>query len=204
MSQQPQSSSWRWQHVQQRPSQHSIQQPQQWSHQAPAPQQLVDTARQAAPRQVQSAQPLQGQTRPQGQRYGQQAMSGQRAQQGAADRWSPATVEAQPQAQVPPVDVLETPAELLVLVDMAGFDEDDIQLDIDNDVLRIAASRTLEIDDDETLLAQERPTRFERYLQLPMEANIEEARAKQEDGVCRITLPKSESAQSNHHRIGFQ
>jgi len=115
-------------------------------------------------------------------------------------------VQNQPrgQAQIPPVDVLETPDKLLVLVDMAGFDEDDIQLDIDNDVLRIAASRTLEIDDDETLLAQERATRYERYLQLPVEANIEEARAKQVEGVCRITLPKSESARDRHHRIGFQ
>jgi|GEM_PF-3185937 len=199
MSQQPQGSSWRWQQAQQWP-----QQPQQWWPQGPAPQQPVDTLQQAAPSQVRSAQSLQGQTQPQGRRHGQQAMPGQQAQQGVATQWSPATVEAQPQAQVPPVDVLETPAELLVLVDMAGFDEDDIQLDIDNDVLRIAASRTLEIDDDETLLAQERPTRFERYLQLPIEANIEEARAKQDGGVCRITLPKSESAQGNHHRIGFQ
>lgn len=123
--------------------------------------------------------------------------------QQVASQW-PVQDQPRGQAQIPPVDVLETPDELLVLVDMAGFDEEDIQLDIDNDVLRIAASRTLEIDDDETLLAQERPTRYERYLQLPVEANIEEARAKQADGVCRITLPKSESARDRHHRIGFQ
>ncbi|WP_026190166.1 Hsp20/alpha crystallin family protein [Halomicrobium katesii] len=128
---------------------------------------------------------------------GVQSMQGQQPARAAA-------TPTQISTQQPPVDVLETPDELLVLVDMAGFDEDDIQLDVDDDVLRIAASRTLSIDDDETLLTQERPTRFERYLQLPVDANIEAAKAKHEAGVCRITLPKSEQARDNHHRIGFQ
>lgn len=123
---------------------------------------------------------------------------------GQGSMGQPMVQTTQPQAREPAVDVLETPDELLVLVDLAGFDQDDIQLDVDNDVLRIAASRTLAIDEEETLLAQERLTRFERYLQLPVEANIEDASATHEDGVCRITLPKSEQARGSHHRIGFQ
>jgi len=149
--------------------------------------------------------PQTGAGQPQPQPRPQSPPGAQQVPTGTSTQWAIAAQgQAPAQPQIPPVDVLETPEELLVLVDMAGFDEDDIQLDIDNDVLRIAASRTLEIEDDETLLAQERPTRFERYLQLPVEANIEDASAKQADGVCRITLPKSESARDRHHRIGFQ
>lgn len=185
------------------------QQPQQlpqWSRQELAPQQSHPVQHQPVFRgaQVSSQQIPQAGAQSASQQTAQQsAQSGQQVgAQGSMGQ--PMVQTTQPQAREPPVDVLETPEELIVLVDMAGFDEDDIQLDVDNDVLRIAASRTLEIDDDETLLAQERPARFERYLQLPVEADIEDAKAKHKDGVCRITLPKSEQARGNHHRIGFQ
>ena len=181
---------------QQRPQPGTAAAQQGWASAQSAAQQPAQTGQQVGVSGAAAQQPAQT-----GQQVG---ASGAAAQPGSMGQSMAQTGPAQVQAREPPVDVLETPDALVVLVDLAGFDQDDIQLDVDNDVLRIAAGRTLEIDDEESLLAQERPTRFERYLQLPVEANIEEASATHENGVCRITLPKSEQARESHHRIGFQ
>jgi HSP20 family protein len=123
-----------------------------------------------------------------------QQMTEMAGQQGAAQ-----------QVGSPAVDVIETPTELLVICDVPGFKEDNMQLDLDNNVLRIVAKeRVHDLDEDERLLTAERPTAVERQIQLPKQIAVNDATAKYEDGVCTIHLPKDEEETRKATQIGFQ
>lgn len=104
-------------------------------------------------------------------------------------------------AASPPMDLVETPDEILVLVDTPGFETDDIQIQVDDRSLIVSAERG-DDDEEQTVLTRERPQRLYRVLTLPTQAVVEDAKASHENGVCRVTLPKSES--QRRRVIGFE
>ena len=110
---------------------------------------------------------------------------------------------AQPEqlVQVPPVDIVETPDEIVILVELPGYTEEDIVLEGMNQRVQILAEREFDPDEETKLHLRERMSRAERVVQLPMPVNIENADATFENGVCRIEVPKLEEVRG--HRIGF-
>lgn len=100
------------------------------------------------------------------------------------------------------VDIMETPDELRVYADVPGFDPDDVEVLCDDSTLTLLATRNVEDEDEASWIQRERPTEIQRELQLPARAVVDEAEATIEDGVCTITLPKSEEGRQK--RIGFQ
>ena len=109
---------------------------------------------------------------------------------------------SQPSVVVPAIDVYETADEIVILADTPGFDEDTIELQADEQSLLITASREQESEEGRTPLLQERPTHLERIVQVPPGADIEGAKATHEDGVCTVTIPKTESRR--RRTIAFQ
>lgn len=102
--------------------------------------------------------------------------------------------------EIPLLDLFEEADEFIVLVDLPGFDADEIELEASNESLRIIAQRDEDIEEDAYPLQRERSNRAERLIQLPGQVSIENADATCVDGVCRITLPKA--GESQRHRIG--
>ena len=113
---------------------------------------------------------------------------------------------AQTSAAVPMIDIVESGEEVVVYIDVPGFEEEQIDIHADANNLFVTADRSddpvFDPDEGESALLTERPVRLERRISLPAHIDPEEATATQEDGVCEITVPKDE--QERRHEIGFQ
>ncbi len=102
-----------------------------------------------------------------------------------------------------PVDIIERDDEYHIIVDMPGFEKDDVSLQVTDHTLRIEAERTVsEEEEDENYVRRERSTRtMQRRVSLPDEVEGDAAKAKLEDGVLSITIPKVESAKARKVEI---
>lgn len=106
----------------------------------------------------------------------------------------------------PMVDIVETPEDIVVYVDVPGYEKDDIDIHADANTLAVSADRSSEApfdeDEGEQGLVMERSVRLERTVSLPVHIDPEEASASYEDGVAEITVPKEE--EEKRREIGFQ
>lgn len=93
---------------------------------------------------------------------------------------------------VPLADIRDTNEALIVTMDVPGVDKKDIDITILDDELSVSAERKTETEVTEKDFHKRERTykKFERMVKLPVGVKIEEAKAKLEDGVLEITLPK--------------
>lgn len=96
-----------------------------------------------------------------------------------------------PPAMGPAVDVVDGPRAVAILVDLPGCDKEAIDIEANGHAVRILASRDTDPDERERTVQRERPTRFERVVELPASVDIEESEATYENGVLAVTLPKT-------------
>lgn len=89
------------------------------------------------------------------------------------------------------IDIIDNQDELWVNVDLAGFTAEEIQLRGDEHQLTFVAERFTELEEDRSWIVQERPSRIQRTVPLPVSVDMTGAEAVLEDGVCKITLPKA-------------
>jgi len=94
----------------------------------------------------------------------------------------------------PLADIKETPEEVIVEIELPGMNKDDIQLKATEDYLEVKAEAKKLIDEKhEGFYRKERSYRgFYRKILLPTKVKPEDARAKYENGVLTIVLPKKE------------
>lgn len=91
---------------------------------------------------------------------------------------------------LPPVDIVIKNDNLVVSIDMPGFDKKDIKLRIHGHILSISAKR--ETVDEGTIIWRQRPNIIDKKIRLPMRVKEEEdlnASAKYHDGVLTLTIP---------------
>lgn len=88
-------------------------------------------------------------------------------------------------AVTPPVDVLESASEVLVLVDLPGVALADLSLDLEKDTLTLSASRKLE---------GQAPIAYRRVFAIPADFDPEGIDAKLEAGVLSVRIPRKSSA----------
>lgn len=125
-----------------------------------------------------------------------------RSQQDPGQQAEPAA----PPAAVPAVDVVETASEIVVSVDVPGFETEHLQIHADGTQLYVSGDRSEdageEADDGEQVLLAERPVRVERTIPLAIKIDPESVSASHENGVCEIVVPKD--GDQGRHEIGFQ
>jgi HSP20 family molecular chaperone IbpA len=90
-------------------------------------------------------------------------------------------------------DMLESDDEFLVLINVPGCDEDDIDLRFVSGSLKVRAERGEEHEGYD-LVSEGRPKRIAETVPVPAEVEVEDAEAKYEDGVLRVRLPKAPEA----------
>ncbi|MDP9379396.1 MAG: Hsp20/alpha crystallin family protein [Chloroflexota bacterium] len=96
----------------------------------------------------------------------------------------------------PPVDMYETDSELAVHVELAGMNEDDIEVILFDDVLVIKGERKPAFGVAGNLTYYEAGVRYGRYraeVFLPITVEAEQVEARYENGFLRIRLPKPSS-----------
>jgi HSP20 family protein len=96
----------------------------------------------------------------------------------------------------PDADIYETATTIEIVADLAGVDEDDVEVQFFEDVLVIEGHRRLAVGDDKAVYhaagIRQGPFRVELALAAPVDP--ERVEARYERGLLRITLPKRQGA----------
>lgn len=90
-------------------------------------------------------------------------------------------------------DMLESPDEFLVLINVPGCDGEEIDLRFVRGNLKVRAEREEE-HEGYTFVSEGRPKRISERVPIPAEVNVDEAEARYENGVLRVRLPKAPGA----------
>lgn len=98
------------------------------------------------------------------------------------------------------VDLIETDADYLAVVDLPGYETADIEVTYTDGRLTISGTRTDDIDaDDEQYIRRERrTTSVDTTVALPGPVVEDEIAAAYDDGVLTVTLPKADPADDGH------
>ena len=94
---------------------------------------------------------------------------------------------------LPPVDIYENGTELVIIVDLPGFQKKDIHVNISKDILTIRAKRDIDIET-HTIHFRQRPSRIEKKIPLPYsipEDDNSNSKADYANGVLKIRIPIS-------------
>jgi len=101
----------------------------------------------------------------------------------------------------PNVELAETDKEIRVTAELPGFDEKDVEIVVEDNVLTLRGEKRLEVDDRERGYSERSYGRFQRRIGLPRGVEQERASATFRNGVLTITVPKSAAANENVRRI---
>jgi HSP20 family protein len=103
----------------------------------------------------------------------------------------------------PRASVYETPDEVVLELEMPGVNRDSIHIRVENDELSISGERTVKHDPGYELLHQERvPLNYRRSFVLSDRIASGNIKARCQDGVLELTLPKA--AQAKPRRIEIE
>jgi HSP20 family protein len=100
-----------------------------------------------------------------------------------------------------PVDIHEDDDNVYVEAEMPGFSRDDIDARVEGDMLQIDAERKEEQRETKEVHRERRYARVARRLPLPSAVDESKVEAKYEDGVLRLTLPKTEGSRSRRIEV---
>lgn len=94
---------------------------------------------------------------------------------------------------LPPVDIYEDGTEIVVIIDLPGFQKKDIHVNISKDILTLRAIRTIDIES-YTIHFRQRPNKIEKKIPLPYsipEDDNVNSKADYANGVVKIRIPIS-------------
>lgn len=101
----------------------------------------------------------------------------------------------------PSVEIAETDNQIKVTAEIAGLDESDIEVLLDDGVLTLRGEKRAESEDKARQFSERYYGRFERRIPLRVEVEQDKVEAAFKNGVLTVTLPKSAIAQSKVRRI---
>jgi HSP20 family protein len=119
------------------------------------------------------------------------------------DYWNPGRVggaqppptDLEPAAWSPVLDVIETPQEIVVMVELPGVDPASIDLSVTGNVLSLRGEKRFgEIPEGSGSVRERQFGPFHRQVSLPGEVNFEGVQAESRNGVLKVRLPKQEEA----------
>ncbi|HSC90475.1 MAG TPA: Hsp20/alpha crystallin family protein [Gaiellaceae bacterium] len=99
-------------------------------------------------------------------------------------------------APLPAADVYETDAEFVYELEVPGFEEEQLAVEVTDHTLTVKGERTEHREEeDKAFRLQERLARkFERRFELPVQAKAEKLAAEFKDGVLTVHAPKTKAA----------
>ena len=103
----------------------------------------------------------------------------------------------------PPLDMIETEKTISLKLDLPGVSPKEIDVQVSGNQLIVSGERKEEREEKgETFHRVERRTgRFSRSILLPCDVQDDKVDAKYQDGVLKITLPKTSEATTRHIEI---
>jgi HSP20 family protein len=97
-----------------------------------------------------------------------------------------------------PVDMYDANGELVIKANLPGLKAEDVDVSISNDTLTIKGEYKSEKEREEenVHIKERRYGKFQRAIRLPSGVDTEAAEANFEDGVLKLTLPKTAEAKT--------
>ena len=106
---------------------------------------------------------------------------------------------------IPSVDVLEDEKNYYIEAELAGYEEKDVKVDLDNHVLHISSEKGHNRENNRKYLVRERNyVKFDRSFTLPENVDESKIDAHFENGILTITLPKVPVEQPKRISINFR
>jgi HSP20 family protein len=104
---------------------------------------------------------------------------------------------------VPALEMSETRKAYKVTAELPGLEAKDVEVSVEDGMLRIAGEKRTERDEDEKgyRISERRYGSFERLLRLPVSAAADKIKAKCKNGVLTITIPKDGEAVNRTRKI---
>ncbi|MDH3780036.1 MAG: Hsp20/alpha crystallin family protein [Nitrosopumilus sp.] len=93
---------------------------------------------------------------------------------------------------LPPIDMYRNEDNLKVVIDIPGFNKDDIKLVLCEDILSIKAQKEVDEKKSETLISNQRPNIIDKKIRLPIDIKQGEEKiesAKYENGILTLIIP---------------
>ncbi len=105
--------------------------------------------------------------------------------------------------RLPNVDLREEDERFLVQAELPGMTKEDVAIETDGNLLRITAQKEQEVEErKEGYVRRERGSmRFHRQLRLPENVDRDRIKAKLENGVLEISLPKMTAQAERKNKI---
>jgi HSP20 family protein len=109
-------------------------------------------------------------------------------------------------AMVPPVDLVERNGNFEVQVELPGLTQDQIEVKLAGGMMTIKGEKSSEkVEDDENYHLRERSYgSFQRSFRLPDSVDVDKVSALFENGVLKVTLPKSATAMQKERKIDIK
>jgi HSP20 family protein len=105
----------------------------------------------------------------------------------------------------PAVDVRETNDELHVSAELPGLSPEDVKVTVESGVLTISGEKKQEVqegkEEGDYYLLERRYGRFERSFTLPRSVAADKVKARFENGILTVSLPKAEEAKPRKVQI---
>lgn len=107
------------------------------------------------------------------------------------------------QGKTLPIDIYQTPDELVLKADLPGAGPEDVEVSISGDTLTIKGESKdeAEVKRDGYFLKERRFGSFSRSLTLPPGLNSDKVEARFENGVLTLTIPKAEEVKPKRIEI---
>ncbi len=104
---------------------------------------------------------------------------------------------------IPPIDVYEDHANVIVETPLAGVDPKDVEVTVEGGVLTLRGKteHRTEVDEKNYLFKEVRYGAFMRKVALPAAVIGEKASAESEHGLLRITIPKADDGHKKEIKI---
>ena len=93
---------------------------------------------------------------------------------------------------LPPIDMYSNEKHLRVVIDIPGFNKDDIKLTLCEDILSIKAQKIIDENESESLILNQRPNVIDKKIRLPIDFKQGEEKiesAKYENGILTLVIP---------------
>jgi HSP20 family protein len=97
------------------------------------------------------------------------------------------------QGPFPPINVFQQGDDIVAIVELAGVDKNDLQIQAKENTIKISGKKTVEIPEGVSSHRRERISgEFDRTLSLPIQLDPDGIRAEYQDGILALFLPRAE------------
>jgi len=94
----------------------------------------------------------------------------------------------------PPINVFQKGDDLVAVVELAGVNKDNLEIQVKENLIRIAGKKAIAYDPDVSVHRRERlEGEFDRTLTLPITVDPDGVKAEYRDGVLAIFIPRAEA-----------